>query len=171
MQLDGTINYAVYENGSEYYGMASFTDADRKNKTFTLNGAGIAGDVTIPGIGHRDAMVTKINFRTATADACHLSEMRRHILDCRAAVEEYDSTSGQLRVHPHKVIVEVLPLSLSGGDIAPSSPQAVSGEYAVISRKYYIDDVLMEDYQPLNFRDVDASGNDNLADVRSALGK
>ncbi len=171
MQLDGTINYAVYENGSEYYGMASFTDADRKNKTFTLNGAGIAGDVTIPVIGHRDAMVTKINFRTATADACHLSEMRRHILDCRAAVEEYDSTSGQLRAHPHKVIVEVLPLSLSGGDIAPSSPQAVSGEYAVISRKYYIDDVLMEDYQPLNFRDVDASGNDNLADVRSALGK
>lgn len=171
MQLDGTINYAVYENGSEYYGTASLTDADRKSKSFTLNGAGIAGDVTIPVIGHRDGMTMKINFRTATEDACHLAEMRRHILDCRAAPEEYDPTSGQMRVHSHKVIVEVIPLSLSGGDIAPASPQAVSGEYSVISRKYYIDDKLMEDYQPLNFVDIDASGKDNLAEVRAALGK
>lgn len=171
MQLAGTINYAIYENGSEYYGTASLTDADRKNKIFNVNGAGIAGDVTIPVVGHRDAMTMKINFRTATEDAYHLAEMRRHILDCRIAAEEYEPTSGQFRVHPNKIIVEVIPLSLSGGDIAPSSPQAISGEYTVISRKCYLDDVLMEDYQPLNVIDVDASGRDNLAEVRAALGK
>lgn len=171
MQLNGTINFAVYENGNEYYGMASLTDADRSNKTFTVNGAGIAGDVEIPVLGHRDALSMTISFRTATADACRLAEMRRHLLDCRAAVEEFDQTSGEMKTHSHKVIVEVLPKSLSGGDIAPASPQAVSGTYSVISRKYYIDDDLMEDYQPLNFVDIDASGKDSLAAVRTALGK
>ncbi len=171
MQLNGTINFAVYENGREYMGIAKLTDAERSYKSFTLNGAGIAGDVDIPVKGHSNARSMNIDFRTATADACRLAEFRRHILDCRAAVEELDSTSGEIRVHAHKVIVEVLPMSLSGGDIAPASPQAVSGTYSVISRKYYIDDVLMEDYQPLNFVDIDASGKDNLAEVRAALGK
>lgn len=171
MQLDGTINFEVYENGNVYYGMATLTDATRANKTFSVNGAGIAGDVDIPVLGHRDALRTTIAFRTATADACHITETRRHILDCRAAVEEYDAVSGELRVHPHKIIMEVLPISRSGGDISPSSPQAVTEEFSVVSRKYYIDDVLMEDYQPLNFVDIDANGVDNLAAVRTALGK
>lgn len=171
MQLNGTINFAVYENGSEYYGIATITDADRSNKTFTLNGAGIAGDVEIPVLGHRDAFNTTVAFRTATADACRLYETRRHILDCRGAVEEHDPTSGEIRVHAHKVIMECFPKSISGGDIAPASPQPTSVVMSVTSRKYYIDDALMEDYQPLNFHDIDASGNDNLAEVRAALGK
>lgn len=171
MQLNGTINWALYENGSEYLGTASMTDADRSHKMLTVNGAGIAGDAEVPVVGHYDALNTTISFRTATEDACRLFETRRHLLDCRAAVEEYDATSGELRVHAHKIIMECLPKSISGGEIAPSSPQPKSVVMSVIARKYYIDETLKEDYQPLNFVDIDASGKDNLAAVRSALGK
>ena len=35
----------------------------------------------------------------------------------------------------------------------------------------YIDGELVDDYEPINFKDVDNTGKDNLAAVRSALGK
>ena len=64
-----------------------------------------------------------------------------------------------------------LPKSLGGGTIGPVAAQAVSGEYSCVARQDYIDGVLVLDYDPANFKDVDASGTDRLASVRSALGK
>lgn len=167
----GIINYAVYENGSEYMGTANVTLPDLTNKKLTINGAGIPGDVEIPVIGHRDAMTAKITFIDAPVAAYKLCEMRRHILDLRVAHEEYDSTTGQIKVTAYKHILEVIPTSRIGGTVAPSAAQAASGDYSVLSIKDYIDGKLVQDYEPLNFKDVDASGHDALAEVRSALGK
>ncbi len=167
----GVINFAVYENGSEYLGIAKVTLPDTENKTFTVNGAGIAGDIDMPVPGHRNAMTATIEFTDATEAAYKLAEHRKHTIDLRAAHEEYDSTVGAIAVKAYKHILDVIPKKLGGGDVAPASPQSISGEYSVLSRKDYIDGVLVRDIDPINFKDVDASGNDSLAAVRSALGK
>lgn len=171
MALAGVINYAVYENGSEYLGLAKVTLPDYSNKKFTVNGVGIGGDVDIPVTGHKDAMTCKIQFLDAPESARKLAEHRRHIIDIRAAHEEYDQVSGEIKVRAHKHILEIIPLKLTPGDLAPSAAQASSGEYTVLAIKDYIDGVLVNDYQPLNFIDIDNSGTDRLAAVRSALGK
>lgn len=167
----GIINFAVYENGSEYLGLAKITLPDLSSKKLTVNGAGIPGDVDLPIPGHRDAMIVKIEFLDAPESAYRLAEGRRHILDCRAAHESYDSAKGEIKVRAYKHILEVIPTNLGGGTVAPSTAQAISGDYTCLSRKDYIDGVCMLDYEPLNFVDKDASGTDRLATVRSALGK
>lgn len=167
----GVINFAVYENGSEYLGLAKITLPDMTNKTLSVNGAGIPGDIDIPVPGHRDAMSVKIEFIDAPEAAYKLAEERQHILDCRAAHEEYDATTGAINVKAYKHILTVFPKSLGGGTVGPVAAQAVSGEYSCFARKDYIDGRLMLDYDPANFKDIDASGTDRLAAVRTALGK
>ncbi len=167
----GVINFTVYENGTEFLGLAKLTLPDMTNKMLSVNGAGVPGDIDIPVPGHRDAMSVKIEFIDAPQAAYKLAETRQHVLDCRAAHEEYDATSGKIKVVAYKHILTVIPKSLGGGTIGPVAAQAVSGEYSCVARKDYIDGVLMLDYDPANFKDVDASGNDNLAAVKAALGK
>lgn len=167
----GIINFALYENGSEYLGIAKITLPEMSNKTLTLNGAGIPGDVDLPVPGHRDAMKVTISFLDAPDAAYKLAEQRVHRLDCRVAHEQYNPTAAKLGVRGFKHILEVVPLKLTSGDLAPSAAQAVSGEYTCISRKDYVDGKCVLDYQPLNFIDKDASGTDRLAEVRTALGK
>ncbi|MBQ6052981.1 MAG: phage major tail tube protein [Clostridia bacterium] len=167
----GIINYAVYENGSEYLGMANVTLPNQSHKILTVNGAGIPGDIDLPVLGHKDAMRATFNFTDAPPAAYKLAEMRRHVIDIRAAHEEYDATAGKIVVRAYKHVLEIIPVTKNGGTVAPSAAQAASGEYTVLSQKDYIDGKLVGDYDPVHFKDIDNSGTDNLAAVRSALGK
>ena len=167
----GVINFAVYENGTEYLGLAKITLPDMTNKMLTVNGAGIPGDLDVPVPGHIDAMSVKIEFIDAPKAAYQLAETRQHVLDCRAAHEDYDATSGTIKVTAYKHILTVIPKTLGGGTVGTVAAQAVSGEYSCLARKDFIDGVCMLDYDPANFKDVDASGTDRLAAVKTALGK
>lgn len=167
----GIINFEVYEDGVNFLGIAKITFPDAQGKKLTLNGAGIFGDVDIPVIGSVDAMSVKIEFTDAPEAAYKLNEARVHMLDCRAAHEEYDATEGRVKVKAYKHILEVAPTSLSVGSAAPASAQGMSSEYSCISRKDYIDGALMLHIDPIRGIYVDASGTDRLAEVRSALGK
>ena len=55
----GIINFEVYENGTNYMGIASVNLPQVTKKTFTVNGAGVAGDVDIPVKGDRKS--TRLN--------------------------------------------------------------------------------------------------------------
>jgi phage tail tube protein FII len=168
----GIINFAVYEDGVEYLGIANVKLPDWSNKKLTVNGAGIPGDVDIPIPGHFDAATMSISFTDANKAAYQLTEQRRHTIDIRVAHEEYDATAGKIVIKSHKHVLEVMPLKIGGnGTIAPSAAQAASGDYTVFSQADYIDGVMMGKHDVLNYRDIDSSGTDRLAAVRSALGK
>lgn len=167
----GIINYAVYENGSEYLGLANVTLPNQNNKVLTVNGAGIPGDIDLPVPGHKDAMRVTFNFTDASKAAYKLAEFHRHIIDLRVAHEEYDETAGKVVVRAYKHVMEIMPVNRTGGTVAPSAAQAASGEYTVFSQKDYIDGKLVSDYDPIHFKDIDSTGADSLAAVRSALGK
>lgn len=167
----GIINYAIYEDGIEYLGLAKLTLPDSANKTFTVNGAGIPGDIDIPVTGHKDAMRCSLEFIDNPMSAYRLSEERRHLIDCRVAHEEYDPVRGKIVTRAYKHILEVIPISNKGGDISPANPQGVSTEFTVLSRKDYIDGKLVRHIDPTRFIDKDASGTNRLAEVAKALGK
>ena len=116
-------------------------------------------------------MTTTINFIDISDSAYKLAEQRVHILDLRVAHQKYNGTESKLDIIPHKYILEVVPKALNGGTVAPASAQALSGEYSTLSLKEYVNNELVRDVAPLGFRNVDASGTDSLAEVRSALGK
>lgn len=167
----GVINFAVYENGSEYLGIAKCTMPDSSNKVFTVNGAGIPGDIDVPVVGHKDAMKLNMSFVDNPASAYKLSEERVHLIDLRVAHEEVDATKGGIKINKVKHILEVMPLSTTGGDLAPATPQGVATDFSVFSIKTYINDKLVRHFDPLRIINIDASGNNLFDDIAKALGR
>ena len=53
---ESVINFAVYEDSVEYVGMAGVTLPNLAAIVQTLSGAGIAGNVEVPVLGHYDVM-------------------------------------------------------------------------------------------------------------------
>ena len=164
------INFAVYEDGSEYVGLAKATLPDLTALTQSISGAGIAGNVEAVIVGHFDAMTLGLNFRTTTKQSIKLSEPRRHTIDLRVAQQDENTTKGEIEVTKVKHILVVIPKTDKGGSVAPASQGDGSGEYAVRYWATYIDGKKVREIDPLNFI-CNINGTDYLAEVRSALGK
>lgn len=167
---ESIINFAVYENAVEYYGMAEVTLPEITNLTAEVTGAGISGTFESVVLGHLEAMTLTLNFRTLVKDAVTLSEPRDHTIDLRAAQQSKDTVSGRTVVTPVKHVLVVKPKKLSPGKLAPASAADASGEYAVTYWATYIDGKKLLEIDILNFIYI-VNGVDYLAEVRTALGK
>lgn len=165
-----TINFEVYEDSVNFLGIASVNLPNLSWLTASINGAGIAGNVEVPIIGHTDAMTTTLNFRNMTQEAIRLWEPRRHNLDLRIAREDEDTVSGLLDVTRLKHILVCVPKTLNGGTIAPASPGDGSIELATHYFATWINGKKMTEVDPLNYIGI-VNGVDYLAEVRAALGK
>lgn len=167
---ESIINFAVYEDSVEYVGMASATLPNLSGIVQTITGAGIAGNVEAPVLGHYDAMTLGLAFRTQTEQSVRLSEPRRHTIDLRAAVQDEDTVAGSMVVRAVKHILVIIPKAETGGNVAPASASDGSGEFAVRYWATYIDGTKIREIDPLNFICY-MNGTDYLAEVRTALGK
>ena len=164
------INFAVYEDGQEYYGMASVTMPTLSNLVQSINGAGISGNIEAVILGHLDTMTLGLNFRTTTTASIRLSEPRRHQIDLRIAQQHEDPVNNSIDAVAEKHVMVVMPKSHNVGSISPASPSNGSGEYAVRYWATYINGVKVREIDPFNFI-CEINGVDYLAPVRSALGK
>lgn len=170
MYDESVINFAVYEDSVEYVGMATATLPNLSALVQTISGAGIAGNVEAPILGHYDAMTLGLSFRTTTSQSVKLSEPRRHNIDLRVAQQVEDTVAGAVKVQNVKHVLVVVPKTETGGSVAPASPTNGSGEYSVRYWATYIDGTKVREIDPLNFICF-MNGIDYLADVRKAIGK
>lgn len=136
---ESVINFAVYEDSVEYVGMAGVTLPNLAAIVQTLSGAGIAGNVEVPVLGHYDVMSLTLNFRTTTEHSVRLSEPRRHNIDLRMAQQIEDTVAGEVKVQSIKHVLVVVPKTDTGGTVAPAAPTNGSGEYSVRYWATYID--------------------------------
>lgn len=167
---ESVINFAAYEDSVEYVGMAGVTLPNLAAIVQTLSGAGIAGNVEVPVLGHYDVMSLTLNFRTTTEHSVRLSEPRRHNIDLRMAQQIEDTVAGEVKVQSIKHVLVVVPKTDTGGTVAPAAPTNGSGEYSVRYWATYIDGAKVREIDPLNFI-CEVNGVDYLADVRKAIGK
>ncbi|MBE6012084.1 MAG: phage tail protein [Lachnospiraceae bacterium] len=171
MKVDnGTINFAIYEDSTEFYGMAEVTLPEISHITEEIKGAGIAGAFNSGYIGHLEAMTLTLNFRSVTKDAIKLQEPRNHQLDLRAAQQYRDNTTGTYEKQNVKHIIIASPTKFTPGKVAPASPAEASGEFSVTYFATFLDGKKMLEVDILNFIYF-VNGTDYLADVRKALGK
>ena len=157
------INYAIYEDATEYLGTTEVTLPDLEYMTEELSGAGIAGNIEEIIIGHLNAMTTTFNFRTVTAAAVKLMEPRvaQQRMNLRTSANEITGVKHIMKVKPKKTAL---------GKVAAASTADVSGEYAVSYYAMYMDGSKVTEIDPLNFICI-INGKDYLKDVRKALGK
>lgn len=167
---NGITNFGVYEDATEFYGMAEVTLPEIAHMTEEVKGAGISGSFNGAFVGHIEPMTLGLNFRTVTRDAIRLAEPRNHQLDLRAAQQSWDNIAGKYIQTAVKHVLIVSPTKFAPGKLAPASPAEASGEYSATYYATYIDNVKVLEIDILNFIYF-VNGVDYLADVRKALGK
>lgn len=164
------VNAAVYENNTEYRGVANITLPDISQLTAEIEGAGISGKYTSPVIGHVDSMKMSMSFNTVTNETYKLTTPDAHTIEIRVAQQQRDSGTGSIYREGIKYVLIVRPITLGLGKVAPATTADASGEYAVSYFAGYIDGKKVLEVDPVNYIFI-MNGKDYLEDVRRALGK
>lgn len=167
---NGTINFAVYEGANEFLGMSEITLPEFSTMAEEIKGAGIAGVLSGPFVGHLEAMKLGLNFRSVSKANIQLMEPRNHQIEMRAAQQKWNSSTGKNEIDTIKHVATVMPLKYAPGKIATASPADASGEYAVSYYALFINGERSIEVDIINFIFF-VNGVDYLADVRKALGK
>jgi len=166
----GTIDFNVYEDGDSYIGVSETTLPDKVQKTVTVNGAGLGGDVEVPIQGQYEPMTAIFKFRAYNPSVGKLREPRRHTLDLRIAEQYEDPVTGNMKVDEIKHIMVVVPKKSSGGSVKPASANDTTVETSCRYWAIYVNGELIEEFDPINGKNM-INGFDYGAAVRKALGR
>lgn len=165
----GVINYAVYENRTEYLGVAEVTMPTVQFLTQTIKGAGIAGEVESILTGQMQAMEVGFKWHVLTKQAMALSTPKQHTLELREVQQSMGAT-GAISVTGVKHILKITPKSMSGGSLKPQSTSDPETKASVQYWAEYRDGKMVMELDPLGYKCL-MSGTDYLASVRKAMGK
>ena len=165
----GTIDFRVYDDHEEFVGIASVTLPDKNQKTITLSGASIGGDVEIPVRGHYDAMTLTLAFANFSERVARLREPRLHMLTLRIAQQGEDSVAGKIVVDADKHVFKCVPKSKTGGEVAPAQARNSNVQMSVRYWATFFNGRLVDEIDQLNRIDV-VNGVDYNEPVRRALG-
>lgn len=163
------INFSVYRDGKEWLGTASVDLPSIEALTETISGAGIAGEVDSPTLGHFGSMTMTLNWRTLAKPGINLFQQKSHSLTIRGAQQVYESATGEYKSVGVTVVVKAIPKTGSLGSFAPNSTTSSTNELEVSYIKIDIDGKTVLEIDKFNFKCV-IDGVDHLAEVRQQLG-
>lgn len=164
-----TINFRVYDDSNAVLGVATVDLPDIEAMSDTVSGAGIAGEVDSPTLGHFGSMTLTINWRTITGDAAKLNAQRVHHLEFRASQQINDPARGELYTQPVRIVARCTPKNLSLGSLEVSATTDSSSEFEVSYLKIFIDGKETIEIDKYNFKFA-VNGEDFLRQVRRDLG-
>ena len=163
------INFRVYEDGKDLLGVADVELPDLEWMTETVTGAGIAGEIDSPVLGHFKSLALKLKWRTVTGNTTVLAQSKAHHLDLRGSVQRYDAGAGEYKNYPVKVVVKAIPKKVGLGKLEPGKPQDNESEFECVYLKLWIDGEEKIEIDKYNYIAI-VDGVDYLADVRTHLG-
>lgn len=159
------INFRVYLDGADLVGVADVTLPSLEAMTETVKGAGIAGEVDAPVLGHYSSMELELNWRTLEM----LASPKGIHLDLRGAQQAYDSGKGAYRVVPVKVVVRGVPKTTELGKLDVGATSDTKNTIEVNYIKITVDGEDLAEVDKYNYI-CSIGGTDYLAEVREALG-
>lgn len=166
---DKLIAYRAYKDGKDLLGVADVQLPDIEAMTEAIKGAGIAGEVELPVLGHVGAMTLTINWRTVTGDLIALAAPVAHALDFRASQQAYDSAGGKIKTTSVKHVVRAIPKKLAPGKMEMGATTDSSNEFSVTYYKMMVEGKVVVEVDPFNYIYI-IDGVDYLSDVRKDLG-
>ena len=83
--------FRVYSDSNDYLGIATVDLPEITAMSDTVSGAGIAGEVETPVIGHYQSMTVTLHWRVIEGDISGLSSPKSHNLEIRGSQQRYDA--------------------------------------------------------------------------------
>lgn len=162
-------NFSAYREGTEWLGLVDVELPAIEYLTDTVKGAGIAGEVNSPVIGHFAALPVKLNWRTIGNQAIALLEPRTHALDFRGNQQIYNAGSGGYENQGVKVTIRAIPTKMESGKFEVGATTGTANELECVYIKKEIDGKKILEIDKLNSIAF-INGKDYLEEVRKNLG-
>ena len=164
-----TIAFAVYNESNVPLGLVTVDLPEIEAMSDTVSGAGIAGEVESPVLGHYGSMTTTFTWRTIEPAAMELSRPGSHYVELRSSQQTYDSANGIYGSTPVRMSMRIAPKTVTLGTFEPGASTETEQEFEVLYLKVYIDN--REALEIDKFNSVARfNGVDVLESVRADLG-
>jgi len=167
---DKLINFQVYEDGASIDAVVDVTLPTLSYMTDSMSGAGIAGEIDSPTIGHFSSLTVNINMRTLSGNNIRLHAPKAHSFDFRGSVQHFDEGSGSFISRAIRVVIVGIPKSGPLGSLSVASQMGPGNEFEVTYLQVIIDDIVEVEIDKLNLV-CTIGGIDYLQDVRRNLGR
>ncbi len=164
------INFEVYEDSVNFIGVAKATLPNIEQKTTTLKGAGMSGEMSVPLTGATSNMELKLDFLSTTGDIVTLMEPRKHQIELRVSEEKWNVEKAEEGQWDGKMVFIALPKSMSPGDVSPYETPNASITFDVYYFAAYRDGRQLWEIDKRSMKHV-VNGKDYMARVRKGLGK
>jgi P2 family phage contractile tail tube protein len=165
----GINGFKIYENNSEFYGMAEITLPEITLRGEEITGAGIAGAFTSAFVGQTEAMSLTLNFRAVTQSLVSLCEPRIHQITALASQQTRDNNTGSLTQKQLKYVIAGQPTKFNPGKLAPAASTESVVEFSATCIGVYLDGRELVYVDQINYI-YRVNGTDYLADVRRNIG-
>lgn len=133
------VAFRVYSEGNDCLGTATVTLPNVEPMTDTVSGAGIAGEIDTPIMGHFGSMTVSLQWRTIEPNAVKLAAFKAHNLDIRGSQQVYDAANGVYKTVPVRLALKALPKSVNLGSFETGSTTDSETELEVSYLNLYID--------------------------------
>lgn len=163
------IGFRVYLSGEDLLGVADVELPELEAITEEVKGAGIAGKIDAPILGHYDAMSMTINWRAIIGNISILAQPKAHQLDMRGSVQLYDAGEGVYQTQAVQCVVKAVPKKISLGKLSTGEAMDTKGEFAALNLKLKIADDVRIEIDPLNYV-CKIEDTDYLEQVKADLG-
>lgn len=166
---EGMINFKVYRDGVDMLGIAEGTLPNIEAMTHEIRGAGLAGVVDKPILGHYNSITLSLTWRSVTGDISILNRPMAHDLDLYQALQRWDSGRGQVGVEELHVFCKAIPKTLTTGNLVVADAMGTQMEFEIPYLKIWLGRTERIELDKYNYI-CKIDGVDYLADVRAALG-
>jgi P2 family phage contractile tail tube protein len=163
------INFRVYQGNDNLLGLATIELPDIEAMTDTISGAGIAGEIDSPILGHFQSMSTTLSFRTIEKGAMNLAGQRSWDITARGSQQVHDAGRGEYSTVPVRVSMKGVTKRNGLGSFEVGSTTDSEVELEVTYLKIFINNVEVLELDKYNFKYV-VNGVNYLASVAEDLG-
>lgn len=167
--IEQTINYEVYAEGNRYLGTASVDLPEFNYLSNEIKGAGVAGQIDVPTLGHIENLEITLHWRSIFERPLYLLDQDAVMLSLRGAMQQYDAATGTHKVVPLRIDVRALSSGATLGKLEPSEQTDTESKFNLDYIKISVNGSAIVEHDKFNYVHV-VNGRDIMKDVRSALG-
>ena len=167
--MEQNINYEVFVEGNRYLGTALVDLPEINYMTNEIKGAGVAGQIDMPTLGHVEDMEVTLHWRSIFERPTGLLGQNSTLISLRGAMQKYDAATGVLRPLPVRIDVRAIAAGLTLGKLEPSEQTDTESKFKIDYIKITIDGVKEFEHDLFNYVH-EVEGYDYLSATRAALG-
>lgn len=163
------INYRVYDDGNDLLGSSDVELPTIKNLSETVKGAGIAGEIDSPTMGHFASMEVTLTWRTIMKSNTQLAGTQVKHFEIRGSQQVFDAANKKYRTVPVNCVIEgtAKEMKLGKFDVGAATGTTTTLEAHYI--KLIVDNETILEIDKYNYI-ANIGGTDYLSSVRKDLG-